>query len=235
MQIIAYYRVSTAKQGESGLGLDAQREYVRTAAEQNGWGLVGEFEDHESGSVAPERREQCRAALAACKARGATLVVAKLDRLSRDVADISGLMKVVDFKVATMPSADKFQLHIYAALAEQEREFISRRTKDALGALKARAEAGDAEAQAKVARRSQGRAAAHAVGNAAAVQGAQLKADEYASTMANHIKAAMFDKCGTLQALADWLNNHGHKTSRGKEFTAMAASRLVQRLGIRFP
>jgi DNA invertase Pin-like site-specific DNA recombinase len=137
--------------------------------------------------------------------------------------------------VATMPSADKFQLHIYAALAEQEREFISRRTKDALGALKARAEAGDAEAQAKVERRSQGRAAAHAVGNAAAVQGAQLKADEYASTMANHIKAAMFDKCGTLQALADWLNAHGHTTSRGKEFTPTAASRLVQRLGIQFP
>lgn len=235
MKIVAYYRVSTAKQGESGLGLDAQREYIRIASEQNGWDLVGEFEDHESGAIAPERREQCRAALAACKARGATLVVAKLDRLSRDVADISGLMKVVDFKVATMPTAEPFQLHLYAALAEQEREFISRRTKDALGALKARAEAGDVEAQAKVARRSKGREAAHAVGNAAAVQGARLKADEYAKTMENHIKAAMYDKCGTLQALADWLKAHGHKTSLGKDFTATAASRLVKRLGISFP
>lgn len=235
MKIIAYYRVSTAKQGESGLGLDAQREYVRTAAKQAGWELVDEFEDHESGSVAPERREQCRAALAACKELRATLVVAKLDRLSRDVSDISALMKIVDFKVATMPTAEPFQLHLYAALAEQEREFISRRTKDALRALKARAEAGDAEAQAKVERRSQGRAAAHAVGNAAAVQGAQLKANEYAKTMANHIKAAMYDKCGTLQALADWLKAHGHKTSLGKEFTPTAASRLVKRLGISFP
>jgi len=162
-------------------------------------------------------------------------VVAKLDRLSRDVADISGLMKLVDFKVATMPSADKFQLHIYAALAEQEREFISRRTSDALAALKARAESGDAEAQAKVERRSKGRAAAHAMGNAAAVQGAKLRADEYASTMANHIKAAMFDECRTLQALANWLIMHGHKTSRGADFTPIAASRLVKRLGITFP
>jgi DNA invertase Pin-like site-specific DNA recombinase len=235
VRIIAYYRVSTAKQGESGLGLEAQREYIRMAAEQNGWEIVGEFEDQESGTVSPERREQCRAALAACKARGATLVVAKLDRLIRDVADISGLMKLVDFKVATMPSADKFQLHIYAALAEQEREFISRRTSDALAALKARADSGDVEAQAKIERRSKGRAAAHAVGNAAAVQGAKAKADEYANIMANHIKAAMFDQCRTLQALAGWLNAHGHKTSRGAEFTPTAASRLLQRLEIPFP
>lgn len=235
MKIIGYYRVSTAKQGESGLGLDAQREYIRIAAEQNSWELVGEFEDHESGAVTPERREQCRAALAACKVLEATLVVAKLDRLSRNVVDIAGLMRAVDFKVATMPSADKFQLHIYAALAEQEKEFISRRTKDALGALKARAEAGDALAQAKLERRSQGRAAAHAVGNGAAVQGAQLKADEYAGMMMNHVKAAMYDKCRTLQALANWLNAHGHRTSRGAEFTATAASRLIVRLGVQFP
>lgn len=235
MRIIAYYRVSTAKQGESGLGLEAQREYIRMAAEQNSWEVVGAYEDHESGAVSPDRREQCRAALAACKVLGATLVVAKLDRLSRDVADISGLMKLVDFKVATMPSADKFQLHIYAALAEQEREFISRRTSDALAALKARADAGDVEARAKVERRSKGRAAAHAVGNAAAIQGAKLRADEYASSMANHIKAAMFDKCRTLQGLADWLNQRGHTTSRGAKFTPTAASRLAQRLGINFP
>lgn len=235
MRIIAYYRVSTARQGESGLGLAAQREYIRMAAEQSGWEQVGEFEDRESGAVAPERREQCRAALAACKAQGATLVVAKLDRLSRDVADIAGLMKLVDFKVATMPSADNFQLHIYAALAEQEREFISRRTTDALAALKARADSGDASAQAKIERRSRGRAAAHAVGNAAAVLGAKAKADSYASTMKNHIKAAMFDQCRTLQSLANWLNTHGHRTSRGAEFTPVAASRLIKRLGLSFP
>lgn len=234
MRIVAYYRVSTAKQGESGLGLEAQREYIRLAAEQNGWEVVGAFEDQESGTVSPERREQCRAALAACKTLGATLVVAKLDRLSRDVADISALMKLVNFKVATMPSAGNFQLHIYAALAEQEREFISRRTSDALAALKARAQAGDMEAQAKVERRSKGRTAAHAVGNAAAVQGAQAKADGYAATMVNHVKAAMYDHCRTLQGLANWLNRHGHKTSRGADFTPIAASRLVKRLGITF-
>lgn len=133
MHIVAYYRVSTAKQSESGLGLEARREYIRLATEQNSWEIVGAFEDQESGTISSLRREQCKAALAACKS-GATLV-AKLDRLSRDVADISGLMKLVDFNVATMPSADKFQLHIYAALAEQEWEFISRRTSDVLAAL----------------------------------------------------------------------------------------------------
>ncbi|QEU29346.1 recombinase family protein [Pseudomonas luteola] len=235
MDVIAYYRVSTARQGESGLGLDAQREYIRIAAQQNAWKVIEEHEDHTSGTVAPEQRSACKNALAACRKHKAVLVVAKLDRLSRDVEHIAGLLKLVDFKVATMPNADKFQLHLYAALAEQEREFISKRTKDALASLKARAEAGDPTAQTKIERRSAGRSVAHSKGNGAAVEAVRVKADQYAESMASHIKAAMFDGVKTLQALAAWLNNAGHKTARGSEFTPTAASRLVQRLGITFP
>ncbi|HBX54420.1 recombinase family protein [Pseudomonas sp. UBA2684] len=232
MNVVAYYRVSTARQGESGLGLDAQREYVRIAAKQNGWDVIAAFEDSESGAVAPESRGQCRAALAMCREVGAILVVAKLDRLSRDVEHIAGLLKLVDFKVATMPNADKFQLHLYAALAEQEREFISRRTKDALASLKARAEAGDADAQAKVERRTAGRIAANRAGNGAAVQAVKANADQYAQGMRSEVKAALFDGVNTLQGLADWLNAGGHRTARGAVFTATAVSRLIQRLGM---
>lgn len=235
MRVTAYYRVSTARQGQSGLGLAAQREYIRLAAQQNHWEIVGEFEDQSSGSIAPERRPACKAAMEFCREQRAVLVVAKLDRLSRDVEHIAGLLKLVDFKVATMPYADKFQLHLYAALAEQEREFISRRTRDALASLKARAAAGNSEAAAKIERRTAGRMEAHRAGNAAAVRAAQTKADAYAETMRSAIKAALYDGAKTLQGLADWLNTNGHPTRRGARFTPAAVSRLMGRLSIKFP
>jgi len=226
--------VSTARQGESGLGLDAQREYIRIAAQQHGWNVVAEFEDLESGATAPELREQCKAALAMSRGRKATLVVAKLDRLSRDVEHIAGLLKLVDFKVATMPNADKFQLHLYAALAEQEREFISRRTRDALASLKARADSGDVAARAKIDRRTAGRLAANKAGNSAAVSAVQIRADQFAEGLRSAVKAAMYDGVSTLQALAAWLNDNGHSTARGARFTPTAVSRLVSRLGMAF-
>lgn len=235
MRVAAYYRVSTARQGQSGLGLAAQREYIRLAAQQNNWEVVGEFEDHSSGAIAPERRPACRAALEFCREQDAILVIAKLDRLSRDVEHIAGLLKLVDFKVATMPYADKFQLHLYAALAEQEREFISKRTSDALASLKARAAAVDSEAAAKIERRTAGRAEAHRAGNVAAVRAAQAKADAYAEAMRSALKAALYDGAVTLQGLADWLNENGHPTPRGARFTPAAASRLMGRLSIEFP
>ena len=234
MEVVAYYRVSTARQGESGLGLDAQREYVRIAAQQHGWKVVAEFEDQESGATAPELRKECRAALAVSRGRKATLVVAKLDRLSRDVEHIAGLLKLVDFKVATMPNADKFQLHLYAALAEQEREFISRRTRDALASLKARAESGDVTARAKIDRRTAGRLAANKVGNSAAVSAVQIRADQFAEGLRSAVKAAMYDGVSTLEALALWLNTNGYSTVRGARFTATAVSRLIGRLGMTF-
>jgi DNA invertase Pin-like site-specific DNA recombinase len=135
-EFVAYYRVSTDRQGESGLGLDAQRTAV--AGFIQGSSLLGEFQEIESGKN-HTNRPQLTAALAMCRTNRATLVIAKLDRLARDVHFISGLMKAgVDFVAVDMPQANKLTVHILAAVAEHEREAISQRTKVALQAAKAR-------------------------------------------------------------------------------------------------
>ena len=139
---ISYCRVSTGRQGKSGLGLDAQRAAIARFAAAEGYAVAAEFIEVESGKGhdALDRRPQLAAALARARKRKCPVVVAKLDRLSRDVAFISGLMaERVSFVVAELGSdVDPFMLHIYAALAEKERALISRRTKDALAAAKAR-------------------------------------------------------------------------------------------------
>lgn len=238
MNVVAYYRVSTAKQGESGLGLEAQRSYVEQAAAQMGWNIVAEFTDAESGAVAPTERQECLKALNVCKELGATLVVAKLDRLSRDVEHIAGLMKRVAFKVATMPEADSFQLHIYASLAEQERKFISQRTKDGLASLKQRADRGDVDAQAKIANRDNGRKVANAAHSYKAAHAAnRAKADNKALAYDSHIKAAMFEGVKTLSALASWMNAKAIASPRGEvgKWQAVQVQRLLTRLEITFP
>jgi DNA invertase Pin-like site-specific DNA recombinase len=133
---VAYYRVSTDRQGASGLGLDAQREAVaRFVGTGN---LLAEFTEIESGKKATNR-PQLAAALAASKKQGATLVIAKLDRLARNVHFISGLMESkVDFVAIDMPQANRLTVHIMAAFAEHEREQISARTKAALQQAKLR-------------------------------------------------------------------------------------------------
>ncbi|MDT4852731.1 hypothetical protein FQZ97_869730 [compost metagenome] len=194
--------------------------------------MVAEYtEAGVSGTVHPLERPEGGKAFG----HGLPVVVAKLDRLSRDVEHIAGMMKRTEFRVATMPDADTLQLHLYAVLAEQERTFISQRTKAALASLKARAEGGDTDAQAKVERRSMGRAAGQVAGQAAAVDAVKAKADRWADSMASHIKAGMFDGCRTLAAMASWLNDKGHRTARGAEFSPMQVKRLVERLGISFP
>src|SRR3954462_10894333 len=141
-KLIAYHRVSTAKQGQSGLGLAAQRRAVITFAEAEGFEILAEFTEVETGkgSDALERRPQLRASLKAAKKAKCHVAVAKLDRLSRDVAFIAGLMvQRVPFIVTALGrNVDPFTLHIYAALAEQERRMISQRTKAGLQAAKAR-------------------------------------------------------------------------------------------------
>jgi len=135
-RFIAYYRVSTDRQGASGLGLEAQRQAV--AGFINGGQLVAEFTEVESGKK-HSNRPQLAAALAECRKRRATLVIAKLDRLGRNVAFISALMESgVEFKCCDNPAASKLLLHMLAAFAEHEREQISQRTKDALAAARAR-------------------------------------------------------------------------------------------------
>ena len=140
-QAIAYYRVSTARQGRSGLGIEAQREAVTRFAAAEEFDLIGEFVEVETGkgSDALDRRPQLAAALATGRKQKCPVIVAKLDRLSRDVAFISGLMaQRVPFIVAELGrDADPFMLHLYAALAEKERRLISERTRAALAARKA--------------------------------------------------------------------------------------------------
>jgi DNA invertase Pin-like site-specific DNA recombinase len=137
MQIITYLRVSTAKQGISGLGLEAQRAAVAGYAAAGAHRMVMEYVEVESGTKSS--RPELTAALASCRLHRATLVIAKLDRLARNVAFIANLMEGgVDFVACDMPHANRLTLHLLAAIAEHEREMISQRTKAALQAAKAR-------------------------------------------------------------------------------------------------
>jgi DNA invertase Pin-like site-specific DNA recombinase len=136
-KFVAYYRVSTARQGESGLGLDAQRAAVAEYLNGGRWTLLNEFTEVESGGK--NDRPQLAKAMALCKLTGARLVIAKLDRLSRDLHFLTGLKGAgVKFVCADMPDATELTIHIYASLAEHERQVISARTKAALAAAKAR-------------------------------------------------------------------------------------------------
>jgi DNA invertase Pin-like site-specific DNA recombinase len=137
---IAYIRVSTQKQGKSGLGLEAQQALIQRFADQEGFQIVQSFTEVQSGKDDDQKRPQLNAALEAARKVKAPVIVAKLDRLSRDVHFISGLMKhKVSFIVADLGAdTDPFMLHIYAALAEKERRMISDRTKQALASAKAK-------------------------------------------------------------------------------------------------
>jgi len=141
MKYVTYVRVSTQEQKKSGLGLEAQQRDIELYLENYSevpYEIIGAFSD--TGSGADNGRPELQKALSLCRKTGAQLLVAKLDRLSRRVSQIATIMEdpKITFRVASMPHADKFQLHIYSALAEQEREFISLRTKAALQAAKAR-------------------------------------------------------------------------------------------------
>lgn len=136
-EFFAYYRVSTNRQGMSGLGLEAQRDSVRVFRSANPGKLLGEFTEIESGRKSD--RPQLKEALQSCREHGATLLIAKLDRLARNVHVISGLLESdVKFVAIDMPNADRFMLHVYAAMAEEEARRISERTKAALKAAKSR-------------------------------------------------------------------------------------------------
>jgi DNA invertase Pin-like site-specific DNA recombinase len=214
-QFVLYTRVSTRRQGDSGLGLDAQKRdidlYLSTYAEIP-YEIVGEFQDIESGANG-ERPELWKAINLAEKT-GATLLVAKLDRLSRKVSFISGLMdrKRLNLVVATMPHADKFQLHIYAALAEQEREFISIRTKAALK-----------EAKAKGVKLGGNR-----VNIDSANEAARAVADTHAAKVMDTIRP-LRDAGRTLQQIADTLNRTGVATSRGGKWYATTVKNVLSR------
>jgi len=210
--IIAYYRVSTPSQGRSGLGLEAQRKAVVQFARSEGLEPVEEFIDIETGKGADalEKRPQLAAALRKAKKLNAPIVVAKLDRLSRDVHFISGLISQrVPFIVAALGrNVDPFMLHIYAALAEKERALISERTKVALQAAKERGVQLGNQAQ------------ADANKAAAAARDAQLRP----------ILETMWEM--PYRHIADELTDRGIPAPRGGAWNAMSVMRAMKRLGI---
>lgn len=214
---VAYYRVSTTGQEQSGLGLDAQREAVARYLNGAGWELVGEFTETETGkgSNALVKRPQLRAALELCKRRGATLVIAKLDRLARNVNFISGLLEAgCDFVAADMPQANKVMIQMHAVMAEWERDQISQRTKDALAASKAAGTklgtAGPANLRRNIEER-QGAANAFAAKLAGVVEGFQVRG------------------LSQRQMVAE-LNTVGIKAPRGGEWSLRQVQHLLARL-----
>lgn len=219
-RFIAYYRVSTTQQGRSGLGLDAQRAAVMGYLAGADSALVAEFTEVESGHR--HDRPELTKALAACKRHKATLVIAKLDRLSRNVAFVAGLMEAgVEFVATDMPSANRFSIHILAAVAEHEAALISARTKAALAAAKARG-----RALGWAAARVPGSHAAATVRGVAAVQAA---AQGRAGNVAPVIEAIQASGVTSLRAIADELNERGIPAGRGGQWHPATVRRVIRR------
>lgn len=219
-QVVSYIRVSTGKQGKSGLGIEAQREAIARFAANEGCEVIGEFVEVETGKGADalDRRPTLAAALAAAKKAKVPVVVAKLCRLSRDVAFISGLMaQRVAFIVAELGAdADPFMLHIYAALAEKERGMISDRTRAALAAKKAQgATLGNrtnlADAQAK------------------GVETNQAAADAFAANVLPIVRQIQASGATTGRAIAAALNARGIRTARGGSWHDSTVRNLLAR------
>jgi DNA invertase Pin-like site-specific DNA recombinase len=217
---IAYLRVSTQRQHRSGLGLEAQRTTIERFAANESLTIVAEYVEAESGkgSDALDRRPRLAAALAAAKVAKCSVVVAKLDRLSRDVAFVAGLMaQRVPFIVAELGrDADPFMLHLYAALAEKERRLISERTKAALAAKKA---------SGAVLGNPHNLAHAGSLGRAALIEGA----DKFVGGLLPILRAAQSEGATTLRALATALNRRGIKSPRGGTWHPSAVSNLLCR------
>lgn len=217
---VSYLRVSTAAQGRSGLGLEAQRQAIAAFAAAEGIIIVAEQIEVETGkgSDALERRPKLKAALAEARSLGCPVLVAKLDRLSRDVAFVAGLMSErVPFVVAELGAdADPFTLHLFAALAEKERAMISRRTRDALAAKKAQG--------VKLGGYRGGRKPDSAAGVAAS----QAKADDFTAVMVPIVRTMLAGGM-SLRGVATALSAKGVKTARGGAWTATAVTNVLAR------
>jgi DNA invertase Pin-like site-specific DNA recombinase len=211
--LIAYYRVSTQKQGRSGLGLEGQRAAVKAFALAEGFEIVEEFTEIETGkgSDALDRRPQLKAALKAARKTKCEVAVAKLDRLSRDVVFIASLMaQRVPFIVCALGrNVDPFTLHIYAALAEQERRMISQRTSAGLQAAKQRGVKLGNPAQAQ------------AMADAAAARDAALR--PFLASMVGQ----------SSRAIAKALTEQGIEPPRGGTWSYQTVLRMMARLGLK--
>ena len=215
---IAYYRCSTRSQGQSGLGLEAQAEAVRKFLNGGSWQLLAEYTEVESGTRKGNNRPKLAEALARCKREKATLVIAKIDRLARNVAFVSNLLESgVEFVAVDMPHANKLTIHILSAVAEAEADAISRRTKEALAAAKARGVRLGSPANLTDAAKARG-----------ATSNKRQAAKSYAHL--DRLLCSLIKEGKTLRQIADYLNyDQNERTRTGALFTAMTIKRILDR------
>ena len=216
-KFVAYYRVSTQKQGLSGLGLEAQKIAVSAYLKETEWQLIDEYTEIETGkgSNALDKRPQLRAALDYSRKQGATLIIAKLDRLARNVHFVSGLLETgVEFVAADMPQANKVMIQMYSVMAEWERDQISARTKAALNAAKTRGVrlgvAGTKNLQRNLAERKEA-------------------SYEFARRLAGVINGFKASNL-TQRAMVVELNQLGIRTARGKEWSLVQLQRVITKI-----
>ncbi len=217
---VSYLRVSTDRQGRSGLGLEAQRASLTSFLARTDWTLLEEFVEIESGKNSD--RPRLTKALELCKLTGATLIIAKLDRLTRDAHFLLGLQKAgVMFVAADMPNANNLTVGVMALVAQQEREAISTRTTEALRAAKARGvKLGNPN----------GAHHLRAYGNSAAVEAVRRDAQTRAKGLSGIISELRADGVATLSSIAQALNDRGILTPRGGRWHKTSVSRLLDRL-----
>jgi DNA invertase Pin-like site-specific DNA recombinase len=218
MKYVAYYRVSTKQQGQSGLGLEAQREAVRRFTGNCEACIVAEVTEIETGT-SKRIRTKIYVAITLAKKHNAILLIAKLDRLARNVHFVSSLMESkVPFKACDMPEADNFTIHIFSALAEREAKLVSERTRAALGAKKARGEKVNRVSNLTDECRSKGRQ----------VLISKAKTDESAQRAAALI--GMYRSQGlSYEAIAEKLNSAKFRTRDNKAFLPMQVYRIYKR------
>jgi DNA invertase Pin-like site-specific DNA recombinase len=217
---VVYYRVSTRKQD---LGIEAQRAIVEAFVDREGGRIIAEFEERETGTR-KKFRPEFAAAVAETKAEKATLVIAKLDRLARDVETTARLMNSgIDFICCDMPTANRFTIHVMAALAEQEARQISQRTKDALAVrISQGKKLGFANPL-----KADGASVAGRIGAASNKQAA----DAFAARLLPMIRDFQKAGCTTLAGLAARLNGYDIPTARGGKWHARTVANLLARTG----
>lgn len=212
MKFVAYYRVSTQKQGLEGNGIEAQKQAVKKYLDSLECQLLASFEEVESG--AKNDRPQLTAAIQLAKSKKAILVIAKLDRISRNAAFLMRLQdSKIDFVACDMPNADKFTVGILALVAQRERELISQRTKAGLAVAKARgARLGNPNAPAALER---------------ARDAILARKNAFAAMASKSIREIQSTGVQSLNRIADCLNKRGEKTARGGSWTATAVKRVL--------
>lgn len=216
-RFVAYYRVSTERQGQSGLGLEAQQAAVMAYLNGGRWELLASFTEVESGKV--DSRPELAKAIEHCRLTGATLLVAKLDRLSRNAAFLNNLLDSdVEFLACDNPHANKLTVRILAAVAQHERELISKRTKEALAAAKARG----VQIGGDRGYRQTPESAAHAR------QARTAKSDAFAASV-RPVVAELQQAGMSLHQIAAELAQRGIRTARGGQWTAASVSNVLRR------